>query len=376
MCPPGVDQTTRSSERWTLLAPALEERYDITSDLEDDCTNRPDICKFLRNDFTWGAFDKLAEYRRNEEKALSLLSRLSDTTMHQRTSSLELLPTEIIRMIVSDSVLQPVDIVSLGLSSQLLWAHMLQHIASKTQRAPWAETPLVCTGTWTMSLPSAIHNLHPNIKQDEASFFDRASINPGWRPMRGTCPARKYNWNAVSEFYERNESQNGATWSLAFMELSNIACVSAESLRVLRKSLDAILNPARSSMPTTWCLQNLTTCEYVSLKASPMYGTAQWHVHVKGMPKLELGKAILLRICWSAAHVRDDDDNDDDEHSGDGSVDEHRQLMTRLKRGKWAGHCFRVVPSAEAHRVGGIVVWRDVTNELIQDARAWNKEFL
>ena len=194
MCPPGVDQTTRSSERWTLLAPALEEKYDITPDLENEHMYRPDMSNFLRNDFTRAAFDKLAWYKRNEEKALSLLSGLSHSHTNYYSSSLECMPTETVRLIVSNSVLEPVDIISLGLASQLLWPHVLQHIASRSQKVPWAETPLTCTGTWTMSLPPAIHDLHPYIQQDEKLFFDRLRHTGRRGPMRGTCPAREYNW--------------------------------------------------------------------------------------------------------------------------------------------------------------------------------------
>jgi hypothetical protein len=194
MCPPGVDQTTRTSERWTLLAPALEEKYDITPDLEDEHAYRPDISKFLRKDFSWVAFEKLAQHIRNGEKALSLLSGLSHSNTNHHSSPLECLPVELIRIIISNPILEPVDVVSLGLTSQLLWAHVLQHIAARCSKGPWADTPLVCTGTWTMSVPPAIHDLRPHMTQDEESFFTRAQNGGRRGPMRGTCPAREYNW--------------------------------------------------------------------------------------------------------------------------------------------------------------------------------------
>ena len=203
MCPPGVDQTTRTSERWTLLAPALEEKYDITPDLEDEHTNRPDISKFLRNNYSWDAFEKLAQYARNGKKACSILSDLPRSDNNNHGTSLECLPAEIIRMIISDPILHPADVVSLGLTSHLLWTHALAHMASICSKGPWAETPLVCTGTWTISVPPAIHRLHPHIKQDEEVFFKRARIAGRWGPMRGVCPAREYNW--VSKMIHRSE---------------------------------------------------------------------------------------------------------------------------------------------------------------------------
>ena len=55
----GVDQTTRSSERWTLLAPVLEEQYDVTDHM--NYFHHQDMRKFIKDDFTWDAFDKLGK---------------------------------------------------------------------------------------------------------------------------------------------------------------------------------------------------------------------------------------------------------------------------------------------------------------------------
>ena len=66
MCPPGTDQTTRTSERWTLLVPVLEEKYEITNDLNGNYSL--DLYKLLYGEFTWDAFDKLAQYKRDGKR--------------------------------------------------------------------------------------------------------------------------------------------------------------------------------------------------------------------------------------------------------------------------------------------------------------------
>ena len=90
------------------------------------------------------------------------------------------------------------------------------------------------------------------------------------------------------------------------------------------------------------------------------------------MPKLSLDKAILLRICWSAPHGLEQDDDWDDETEG---LNEFQRLLTKLKRGKWAGHRFNVSPGSRGRCSEEIDGWHDVTHEIIRDAAAWNKVF-
>ena len=144
MCPPGVDQTTRTPERWNLLAPALKERYNITDDLIHETKRRPEIENVLRNDYTWGAFEKLASYIRDGETALSWVPLHSTAAQDDSFGSL---PPEIVRLILSQPKLDAIDVLSLGMTSYLLWTHVVQYIASSAKKAPWANSPLVCTGT-------------------------------------------------------------------------------------------------------------------------------------------------------------------------------------------------------------------------------------
>lgn len=354
-----------------MLTPALEERYDITPDLATGDWHHPDISRLLQNDFTWGAFVKLAQYKRNEQEAFSVLSALPTRTRVEQNSSFENLPNEVLRLIISNPALEPIDVVSLGLSSHLLWVHVLDYIAHDCQKAQWAGTPLVCTGTWTMSLPPAVYAMKPAIKEKEEEFFNQRTIVRGMRMLRGTCPAREYNWDAITSYRERDELGNGSVWAQAFMNRADGSHISDPSLKVLKRSLDAILNPRKSDTPSSWHLRNLSTREFISLKSSPLHGKNEYFVHVKGMPKLSLDKAILLRICWSAPHISQPRYNDDDEE-----IEEGCRVLDKLKRGKWAGNCFDVTPDIPISQ--SMVVregWRDVTQEIIQEAAVWKRVF-
>ena len=194
MCPPGVDQTTRTTQRWTFLAPLLGEKYDITNDFTEHYESRQR--KFLFGDYTWDAFDKLAHRPQQGYRLNYLISQPRRSNDGSR-STLERMPAELLSMIISDPSLHASDVFSFGLCSRLLWNHLLNHVQKECRKAPWAGTPLLCTGGWLMSVSPAIHALYPNMKQEEDEFFNRPGRGPQGRPARGMCPARRFNWGAI-----------------------------------------------------------------------------------------------------------------------------------------------------------------------------------
>ena len=367
MCPPGTDQTTRTEERWTLLAPALEEKYKVTNDLNG--SYNLDLHKLLNGDFTWDAFDKLARYRRDGARAHAIVSTLPYRFPSSYPSHLEILPAEIISMILMNPDLEPRDIVSVGLSCRLLWTNVLEHIIRKCQSGPWAGTPLLCTGTWTMSLPRAIHALRPELEQEEQEFFDRPGRGPKGCPVRGTCPARQFNWHAYDEYVGHDEQISSSIWTKRFSTAGQNAAIPQPYLNVLRQSLETVTVVKRSTLPKSWLLRNHTTKECISLKTGPTSSKQEQHVHVKGVPWLTLDKALLLRICWSASHAAAPWGEDDDEIG-----DVRHRAICAVKQGKWAGHCFDVVPRTELSAPSG-EGWSDVTQSVAKKAVAWKTMF-
>ena len=302
-------------------------------------------------------------------RAYAILSKTHNQSQGGETSPFESLPAEIISMILSDPSLDSRDIVSLGLSCRSLWTNVLEHVVRKCQTAPWAGTPLLCTGTWTMSLPPAIHALRPEIEQEEREFFSRPGRGPRGCPARGMCPARRFNWNAYGEYFDRNEHCNSSMWLDSFSAASQNAAAHQTYLNVLRQSLETVVVPKRSRLSTSWVLRNHTTKECISLKRGPPHSKQEQYVHVKGVPWLTLDKALLLRICWSASHADLGWGYDDDEV---GNV--RQRVLSTVKRGTWAGHCFDVVPSTE-HSKSSAEEWSDVTKIAAKEAVAWRTMF-
>ena len=87
-------------------------------------------------------------------------------------------------------------------------------------------------------------------------------------------------------------------------------------------------------------------------------------MHVKGVPWLTLDRVLLLRICWCAPYGEDSEEIDG--MRGD--------VLLRIERGIWAGHCFDVVPSTE-HAPSSGEGWSDVTQSTVKEAVAWKAMF-
>ena len=213
-----------------------------------------------------------------------------------------------------------------------------------------------------MSLPPAIHDMYPNMKQEEAEFFKPRSNGPyrGFLP-RGMCPARKFNWGAIGDYLDRTKPED--SWVSSFTQLSATSCINGKDLAILIKSLNAAVSGRKQTQRTTWILRNHNVNEYILLKAGRVHGHQENYIHVKGTPWLSLDKALILRICWSAPyHHRNLDDN----------PDESRRLVVKLKTGTWAGHKFDVVGAGSVELDES---WRDVTDEITKEGRAWKAAF-
>ncbi|KAK5170987.1 uncharacterized protein LTR77_004131 [Saxophila tyrrhenica] len=377
MCPPGTDQTTRGMQRWTLMVPTLEEQYDLTEVI--DCRNSYTMSlQFLKEDFTFDAFDRLARHESGTKRDPTESYRNLHTRRSSASSSaIERLPPELMSMVLSDPDLSSNDIVSLGLASNALWVLFLAHAQQIRRMQSWAGKPLLCTGTYLMSVPPAIHTMFPNFKTEEEEFFNRPGRGLRGAPCRGMCPARKWNWNARNKFVERSKLSLKDELVSAFIAVSPKSNIRAVDLATLRHTIEWTLSAhdvpkplskqqqraqkARAARcrptptPTHWVLRNMTTREYAVLKQAHIYRSERNYFHISGLPFLSVDKALLMRVTWA-------DDSDEDDYTGrDESVAEKS-----LKQGSWAGHCFEIVNMrVDASHEG----WSNVTKELREEAK-------
>ena len=223
MCPPGTDQTTRTRQQWHILAPLVEEQYDIT----DDCANGQHygtaLDNFLNGDYTWDAFNKLvAGVPSHVGDVEMMLAKLSRTSNASQASPIEALPNELLAMIFNDDALSISDVLGLGLCSKMLWQHSSSHIKAAVSTGSWTNTPLICTGTYLTDLPPAIHEIEPALQQQEEAWQARQDqVLPGQGMSRGPgmSPARLWNWDAVSKYRDITEDSTDK-WLDAFDSVS------------------------------------------------------------------------------------------------------------------------------------------------------------
>src|SRR4051812_16694619 len=106
MCPPGVDQTMRSSQIWQFLAPELLQSESIISPID---YGRGSLSSILFNPKvpSWDAFPKLA---RHIVHATGLYTRLPGST--PTSSHLDVLSTELTDMVISYLVPSTSDLVA------------------------------------------------------------------------------------------------------------------------------------------------------------------------------------------------------------------------------------------------------------------------
>lgn len=351
MCPPGVDQTTRSPQRWNILAPLIQERIDLTEDFA--VGRRTNLANFLIGDYTWDAFDKLASRTANDSgDHEKLLSELSQTNNSRQASPLESLPNELLAMIFNDGTLTANDVLAIGLCSKTLWQCCMGHVRAVVSKGPWMKTPLVCAGTYLTDLPSTVHEIVPSLKQREEDW--RARQPPpghGMRGGRGMCPARRWNWNAVSTYTDTSDD-SAMTWLSAF---DSVCCneqsgISVTDQKLLRHSLRSLLSAGKPKSNSKWILRNHSTQQYVHLRCSSNV-VAETELRVKGLPALTLDKALMMRICWTTTKIYP---------SGKGG--EGKDL-----RGLWAGHRFDVVGDDHDQSKALGEQWQDVTEDVVKE---------
>lgn len=356
MCPPGVDQTTRSSQQWHILAPLAKEQHDVNNDCNIRKAYNNGLLTFLKGDFTWNAFEKLVDLTSLDACDIeTVLAKLPQSTNTGGLAAIEALPSELLAMILDDSALETADVLAFGLCSRMLWQHCMSHVRKSLCKGGWANTPLVCTGTHLSDLPETIHKLFPSLKEEEEYLQAlRPQPGQGMRSGPGMSPARRWNWNAV-DTYEDVSITNADKWlgALDALTSDSYAGVPSDVKKILRKGLKLILAASRPKPRSPWLLRDHNTQQYVHLKCA-FNGAMEPQLHVKRLPWLTLDKTLLIRISWTSL------------------LPTHQYTPTTMKvlRGQWAGHRFDVIQASEDERPG-MKGWQDITAEVHEEGRQW-----
>jgi hypothetical protein len=344
MCPPGVDQTCRSSQRWQLLVPKLHQihPFDSLNALEIDS---PENLLF-NPQHRWGAWEKLAKPVATTCHSIDPAAELANR--NTELSLLESQPAEILAIVVENLSDSKSDSIALGLASSTLWRHILRRISQdhrSKDTAAWAGAELACTGTWLTCLPE-------NFIEDNSAV--KSVHEPGRMPF-----GRRFNWDAVAS-YHRSAQSSAESWREAFAKcidllpenMAAVAVIPTDKVELLKKQLNGATsfgNSVKDSMH--WILRDLKTKEYVCL-VRPQASSPECHIdHPDASTWLRLDDALLMQVLWSPDSHRNRSDY---------------QPGPELYRGAWAGHAFDIVARSRSVEEG----WKDVTKEIVQKAAA------
>ncbi|TKA47721.1 hypothetical protein B0A54_02095 [Friedmanniomyces endolithicus] len=196
-------------------------------------------------------------------------------------SFIEKVPSELISLILSEKGMTNTDVIAFGLCSTELWAQAVFHIQRdvRDNTAPWAGRPLLCSGSWLTTLPPPIYERYPEEIEAERKYQTVLAQKhvpvPGTATGRGSrgrsawygpCPARVWNWTAVSEY----ENVRGTDCRQKWLEALTINMVDARlsptASNKIWSDIHMVLNNRAPIEANNWILLNATTQQYVQLK--------------------------------------------------------------------------------------------------------------
>ena len=319
---------------WYILAPRVRKVHRLSTRSRYFGV---DLQKVLFNDENpWGAWSKLA-------KPAALLRKPVSPIMGggrgNALSRLELLPTELISLILADPALERSDVIALGLTSKMLWLHVLQHIEKDCwlAMAPLSGVELATAWRYLSDLPESFKNV--GSAESSGQIWGAGQVN----------------YHVISSYAAVNVDSEEA-WRAAF-KLHNARATGIPATLRAKMVVEMLSSCAAcwgSSLDATWVLRNLTTKEYVHCRPGSGPKERLGYVDHPDAAQLRVDDVLLLRIFWIQLLPW-----------------EYRYpAEPGLRRGAWAGHRFDIVPLNQAGvlAVGG--GWKDSTDEVVKEAIA------
>ena len=338
---------------WNLLSPRTRQRQELNYQ-PDAYSGSPQ--SFLQgSNSSFGAFEKLARLPFPPPVKYNQMNILARP---RSLSLIEKLPSELISLILGKGGMTHQEIIAFGTCSSELWSQTLSHIQRdvRDNTAPWAGNPLLCSGTWLTNLPPAIYERYPEEIEAERKYQDvLAQVHvpmPGTGTGRGSqgrstwygpCPARVWNWTAISDYEDVHGMDCRQKWLEALIIGIPDAQLSPTASKNIWSDIRSVVHNRAPIEANDWILLNVTTQQCVKLQLRRSEQAQRPQLYVAGAQWLSLDQALILRICW-----------------GPDAMETHR-----LHRGVWAGHCFEVVEDTGT-RAG----WEDVTSEIVEEGEA------
>jgi hypothetical protein len=260
-------------------------------------------------------------------------------------SRLELIPSELIFLILDHLSLDRKDVVALGMTSQTLWSHVLEHVAREGIRVGSSRggsltgVEIACTGTYLIRLPATF------LRGDLAK--SSVEIYPGGR----TCETRKINWAAFCQ-YDAVLDDPEETWITAWTSNNpQEAGIRSKFAKRMATELSSACSVTLGSSPhEVWILRNLTTNEYLRFRIyEGPYGSRAFVDH-PDVDRLRLDDVLLLRITWTKPSYL------------------YKGRYLGIHYGLWAGNCLDVIPLDRDLVNFQQDGWKDRTGEVVAQA--------
>ncbi|KAH8689163.1 hypothetical protein BGW36DRAFT_442400 [Talaromyces proteolyticus] len=338
MCPGniqgGVWLDPRHQE-WNILVPGLKQRLVVRQ------LYSRDLCKtriLFQPENQWSAWYRLVRNHTPEPAIRSL------PHSPRKLTRFELLPTEILLMVINDASLSDEDLMSIGLTSPIFWYWIIHYIWKDTNREIWslANLPIACTGSYLEDLPKGFveNDLLVNSVLNDICLCSSAPFE------------RKANWAAFTT-YQPMKPTSYMRWTMAFNgSLSRGAGIPAKMLKKLRNDLSSACSPSRveKGAKKTWVLRNLTEKEYLrckpprnSLKNSSAY------VDEEAL-RISIDDILLLKIIWTRFPPFG-----------------YRKGL--ILHHPWAAHAFDIIDldPREKDELDRDQSWKDITNDIIKE---------
>jgi hypothetical protein len=332
MCPPGVDQTTRTSPRWQLLSPETQQVLPGYSP--------PEYIRWGDADILKATFGAKPLFNAWDLLALPVLPNPSSPSpaplykFRESSSNFNKLSNEIIDLIYS-RILPSKEYslaLALALNSQRIWQILFRRIHRTyiSLAAPFAGKSIIFQCSWVTELP-------PVIKLQKELVAKHAA-----QGRQHMCEARRFFWKH-SDFPSplTNDSESLA-WTSTLKKHLNIRSNLGKYLLTQLRS--EIYFPV-----TEWILRNHTTRQYVT----------SHHPHPQdGQP--DFTTVLMMWNTWGL----------------EGDTDKYLHKFG-IGKGQWAGSKLDIVTREvfEEERVGR---WEDLTkkvNEVFQAGKDKFEEF-
>lgn len=372
MCPPGIDQTHRLSQRWHLVVPTVGQAR-MVNRVEEPIfwSSQEDPLAGVTEHLGFGS--KLARH-----SALYIPPRASRGRGHTsksfiQSSKLFSLPVEIISSVFES--LDSHDVLNFGLTCDLLLRLALERIDRDVRKyaGSWIDQPIAILGNYLRDLPASFFEDGLAYKSVNRKDLITIDIDNGhsFEPRRfHHLPAREFLW-ATDKFQQANEGNQSdlASW----LDASNNPVPPALYADCPQR---AIMKIALSQATVTECcfvndacfaesgyyLRNLSNKSLVRLCACD--GLDKAHVRLRNekpemTKRFMLDDVMLVQTRWSAF--------EDETWSP-------MQYFAEDPKGPWAGHRFDIV-TVKAHDKQVIRgEWRDVTVSMLTSV-AWEQEY-